>query len=160
MNDILNTILQNTYTQTQLKHRVRLLKSYIEKTLFTTDGNLKDASLADINWLRSLPDAFYKNFNRENIYQKFSEIEPEIEKLSALTLYLSFEPNDEAISYIGELVRKTFANAGLLIDIKIDPLLIAGCALSFKGVYKDYSLRAKIEEKKAQIMENFKQFLR
>ena len=160
MNDILNIILQNTYTQTQLKHRVRTLKAYLEKALFTTDRNLKDASQSDLNWLNSLPDTFYKNFNRENIYQIFTKIEPEIEKLPTLTLYLAFEPNEQAISYLGPMVRKIFEDPTLLTSIKVDPSLIAGCGLSFNGMYKDYSLRAKIEEKKEQIMENFKQFLR
>ncbi len=158
--DILNTILTNTYTQTQLKHRVRTLKSYLEKALFTTDRSLKDSSQSDLNWLNSLPGTFYKNFNKNNIYQLFTEVEREIEKLPTLIMYLAFEPNDEALSILGPMVRKTFENQSLLIDIKIDPALIAGCGLSFKGVYKDYSLRAKIEVKKEQIMENFKQFLR
>lgn len=160
MNDILNTILETTYSLTQLKHRVRLLKSYLEKAIFSAQAKEENANQADLNWLNSLPDNFFKNFNKDNIYQIFQILEPQIAKLPVLIIYLAFEADDQVLSQLGPMVRKTQQNPHLLIDVKVDPDILAGCALSWKGMYKDYSLRAKIEEKKSEIMENFKQFLR
>ena len=86
------------------------------------------------------------------------EIHKKIESLRVLTLYLTFDPDEEALSQIGGYVRTNFPNIQLL-DIKFDPNLIAGAALSSGGVYKDYSLRTKINERKAVILDNFKKFL-
>ena len=42
----------------------------------------------------------------------------------------------------------------------VDPRLIAGAALVWKGVYRDYSLRAKLEQKRQELLEEFRKFLR
>ena len=159
MNEILTILLKNTFTLTQLKHRVRLLKSYLEKTFFANQGQAEPLTPLDLNWLKSLPDSFYQGFNKDNIYEIFTGLENQINKLPLLTLYLSFEPDDAATEQIGVFAGKTFENHPLL-DIKYDPNLIAGGALSWKGIYKDYSLRAKIDERKPELLENFKKFLR
>lgn len=158
MNSILNTILKDTYTLILLQHRLRILKSYLISQLFGANGQALPAE--DLTWLKSLPPNFYQQFTKDNIYQLFLEGENQLQKIPALIIYLPFEVDDQAQSSLGEAVRKTFAKADLVLDIKYDPALIAGCALVWKGVYKDYSLRAKIEEKKGEVLENFKKFLR
>lgn len=158
MNQILTTILQNTYTLTQLKHRLNILKSFLINSFFS---NQTQVSLppSDLNWLKSLPPSFYQQFNKDNVYQIFADLENNIKSLQPLIVYLSFEADDSSTSQIGIFARKTFGSI-LLLDTKFDPNLIAGVALSFKGIYRDYSLRAKIEERKAEILEEFKKYLR
>jgi len=159
MDQILDTILTDTFTLSQLKLRLRILKSNLLKTFFAGSQELEQTSLEELNWLKSLPVSFYQQFNKDNIYKIFSELEEADKKLAVVTIYLTFEPDDEATKAIGTAARKTFGKT-LLLDIKYDPKLIAGCALVWKGVYKDYSLRAKIEERKEQILQHFKKFLR
>ncbi len=158
MNDILNTILKDTFSLTAFKHRVNLLKSNLLKTFFGGEST-PTLSPSDLNWLKSLPVNFYQNFNKDNVYQIFSELEEKEGKLPTLTIYLTFEPDEATVANIGAFARNTF-KLPLMLDIKLDPILIAGAAISFKGVYKDYSLRAKIEEKKGEILQNFNKFLR
>lgn len=158
MDNTLSTILNNTFTLTQLKHRVRILKSYLLKALF--GGEIEPLSTADLNWLKSLPTPFYQQFNKDNTYQILAELENNIQKIIPLIIYLPFETDDQAILNISIFVRQTFNQPSLVLDIKYDPNLIAGCALSWKGVYKDYSLRARIEERKGETLESFKKFLR
>lgn len=159
MSDILNTILSDTYTLTQLKHRLRILKNYLLKNFFGGDMKLAEAATADLNWLKSLDHTFYQNFHQDNVYDIFTNLEAEIKKISPLTIYLTFEPDSSTCASIGMFARKRF-NSSLILDIKYDPSLIAGAALVWKGVYKDYSLRAKIAEKKTEILQSFKRFLR
>lgn len=162
MNEILTTILKNTYSLNQLKHRLRILKANLLKTFFGGNpDSIPDVNLPaqDQNWLKSLPESLYREFNKDNVYQIFDSIELEISKLKTLTMYLAFEPDELTLSQIGEYSRKNFSST-LLLDIKLDPNLFAGAALVWKGIYKDYSLRAKIEEKKVEISEGFKRFLR
>lgn len=157
--EILNAIFKDTYSLAQLKHRVNILKSNLCKAFFNGSGETVQLSVQDSNWLKSLPESFYKKFNKDNVYKIFTDIEKETVTLPVLTLHLTFEPDDAALSQIGAFARKTFG-IPLILDIKLDPQLIAGAALAWKGVMRDYSLRAKIEEKKAEITEGFKKFLR
>lgn len=154
-NDILKIILTNTYSLAQLKARLRILKSNLLKTFF---GGV--TLNQDLGWLKSLPPSFYQKFSKDNAYQIFSGLEMEISKIKTLTIYLTFEPDETTLSQIGVYARKTFNSPALLLDIRLDPNLIAGTALVWKGVYKDYSLRAKIESRKEEILQGFKKFLR
>lgn len=158
MNDLLAAILKDTYSQTQLKHKLNILKSYLLQNFF---GGKETQSLeqTDLSWLKSLPSSFFKNFNKDNIYQIFTWLEKEKIKLKTLTIYLTFEPDDLSLSSIGTYARRVFGN-NLLLDIKYDPNLIAGAALVWQGIYRDYSLRTGIEQKKAEILQSFKKYLR
>lgn len=159
MDEILAVILKETYSLSQLKHRLRILKSNLLRAFF--GGNQDEpVSPEDLNWLKSLPREFYQKFTRDNIYKIFSDLDDAVLKLATVTLYLSFEPDKSTIFQIGSFARKTFNAPSLLLDIKLDPHLIAGAALSWKGVYKDYSLRSQLALKKRELWEEFKKFLR
>ncbi len=155
MNNLLTLLLTNTYSLHQLKHRLATLKSYLDQQFF--GGNIAIAA-KDLDWIKTLPTASL-NLNKDNLTTIFEEAQNQINNLSILTLYLTFEPDEQTITQIGEFARKTFGGT-ILLDIKFDPNLIAGAALAWKGSYKDYSLRAKIQERKGEVLESFKKFLR
>lgn len=159
MNDILSIILSDTFSLNLIKHRLGILKSNLIKTFFGNETAESSVSTEDINWLKSLPQSFYQQFNKDNIYQIFSGLEEELSKLKVLIIYLAFEPDETTINQIGAFARKIYDPA-LILDIKVNPGLIAGTALVWKGIYRDYSLKAKIETKKSEILEEFKKFLR
>ncbi len=156
MNDILTIILKDTFTLTQLKTRLKALKVYLIKEFF---GGDIEQSPSDLNWLSNLPQSLYQQFTKDNVYKTFEDIEEAVHTLPVLTVYLTFEPNENSLYQIGSFVRKLYATS-LLLDIKLDLNLLAGCAFVWKGVFRDYSLRAKLEEKKPEIINNFKKFLR
>lgn len=158
MDDILTTILKNTYSLTQLKHRLRVLKSYLSSRLFGRESK-EEFATQDSTWLSSLPPGFLQQFNKDNISGIFNEMETKINKLKTLTMYLPFDADEQTLAQIGDMVRKTFTSL-IVLDIKFDPNLIAGTALSWNGVYKDYSLRSQIDARKGEILESFKKFLR
>ncbi len=161
MDDILTIVLQNTYSLSQLKTRLRVLKSNLLKTFFGGAQDLSGGTLSttDLNWLQSLPPIFYQKFTKDNVYQIFTSLEKTILSLPVLTAYLTFEPDNISLSQLGAAARKNFF-PNLLLDIKLDPNLIAGTALVWKGVYKDYSLKSKLEARKEEILQEFKKFLR
>lgn len=156
--DTLSTLLQTTYSLSLLKYRLRILRSYFNQ-IFFNPASQEPLTPQDTAWLQSLPKTFLEQFNKNNLSQIIAGIEGNISKLQILTLYLPFEINDQITGNLGQKVRTTF-NQLLLLDIKYDPNLIAGCALVWKGIYKDYSLKAKIEQEKAQILDSFKKFSR
>lgn len=158
-NLILNTILNNTYSLSQLKHRLFVLKTKLLLNFFGTTIKIEPDPV-DSSWLKSLPSDFLEKFNNDNVYKIFEDFDKEILKVKILIIYITFDPDAESITQIGQYARKIFNNSSLLLDFKYDPKLIAGAALSWNGLYKDYSLRAKIEERKLLILESFKKFLR
>ncbi|MBI2020461.1 hypothetical protein HYS94_03480 [Candidatus Daviesbacteria bacterium] len=156
---ILTTILNDTFTVTQLKHRLVMLKSYLTKKLFGTsdETNLEQT---DLNWLSSLGEAFYQKFTKDNVYQILNDLQTQTNQIVPLTIYLPFEVEQSSSAQIGSFARTSFNHPTLLLEVRYDPTLIAGCALSWKGIYRDYSLKAKIEDKKEEILTTFKSFLR
>lgn len=157
MDNILSTILKDTYSIHQLRHRLNILKNSLLENFFNSPS--QSLTQADLSWLKSLPPALLSQFNKDNIYTIFGQLQKEITTLKLLVIYLTFEPDNDSLANIGNYTRKLYG-LSLLLDIKYDPNLIAGAALVWKGVYKDYSLRAKIEEKKSEVSESFKKFLR
>lgn len=156
MNELLNIILKDTFSQVQLKHVMLILRAYLSQKIFGSEAQF---SPEDLNRLNSLPDHFYQQFNNQNAYQLLDQIGGEAKKITPLVLYLAFEPDEATISQICSFARQTFQQPNLILDVKFNPLLIAGCSLSFRGVYKDYSLKAKIEERKQDLITSFKKFL-
>ncbi len=159
MDEILTTILKDTYSLSQLKHRLRVLKTNLLRAFFST-GEAVSLSPEDLRWLQSLPPQFYQKFTKDNIYKIFSDLDDASLNLSTLTLYLSFEPDYAALAQVGSFARRIFNSPAMLLDVKLDPNLIAGTALSWKGVYKDYSLRSQLALKKGELWEEFKKFRR
>lgn len=157
MDAILQKILENTYTLSQLKHRVRTLHEYLSSKLFAPQTPLQ-LEPGDSTWVNSLGNGFLGQFNKDNINKIFTGLDTYIRQLKPLVIYVAFEPTDESNGQIGQILRKEFTNHKIF-DAKIDPKLIAGCALSLNGIYKDYSLRLKVESEKAKILESFKRFL-
>ena len=74
MNNILNTILKDSYTLTQLKHRLAVLKADLLQNLYGNQMNQKFEA-QDVNWLKSLPANFYQSFNKDNTTTLFSDLE-------------------------------------------------------------------------------------
>lgn len=158
MDNILTIILKDTYTLSGLKHRIRILRAYLENALFG-GGQKTDFSPQDFAFISSLGQVDLGQFTKDDLYQKFQNFEAEISKLPILTIYLPFESTDASSLQIGSYIRKSF-NRIMLLDPKFDPNLIAGCSLVWNGVYRDYSLRAKIEQRKEEILESFRGYLR
>lgn len=157
MNDILAIILKDTYSLSQLKTRLRILKSSLLKAFF--GGENLEYSQQELNWLKSLPAQFYQKFNKDNVYQILADIEKQIGNLKNLTIYLTFEPDETTLAQLGIYVRNSFGPT-ILLDTKVDPSLIAGTALVWKGIYRDYSLRARLEAKSGELLAEFKKFSR
>ncbi len=158
MDQLLNTILDTTYTLSSLKHRIRILKSYLEEKLFgRAEKELLEST--DKDWLNSLPSQLLEKFNKDNLLSQIAELENKLTEVSVLTLYLAFEVDDQAAYALGTKARTLF-NPTLILDIKFNPALVAGCALVWKGIYKDYSLKSQIESRKSEILEGFQKFLR
>lgn len=160
---LMDIILKDTYTLLILQKRLRALRDYLIHRLFVSQESTDsfkgvNLTVSDLQWLYSLGSEFYSEFTRNNVYSKLKQLEDEVKKLPILTLYLSFEPTEETQRLIGEFIRNQFPH-NMIYDPKIDPNLIGGAALVWKGVYRDYSVRSAIDQKRDSILQSFKSFL-
>ena len=149
-------ILKNTYTTVQFNHRLKVLKFFLTAKVF--GGKSPDVPPEDLSWFNSLSKDFVSNFDADNLSTSLQSLEETFSQSPILTINISFNPDEGTISQIGEYIRQNFTTFTLL-DIKYAPSIIAGAALVWKGVYKDYSLKMAIEGKKDQVLEGFKRFL-
>lgn len=86
------------------------------------------------------------------------EVEKEIKKVRELVIFSAIELPDDIIDNLGRKARALFGK-DLFIEVKVDTGLIGGAALVWKGRYRDYSLKAKFEEKKDILEGIYDQFI-
>ena len=90
-----------------------------------------------------LEDLFVKqNIDKKNLDTTFAfinQIQQYIQNCSILELKIAFEPSLATKDLIISWLDKNLPEP-LLVDIKTEEQIIAGCILTFKGIYKDYSL--------------------
>lgn len=157
MNSILDIILENTYTMPDLKHRVRILKNYLEAKIFNKTS-IEETIPDDSSWLASLPHDFLEQFNKNNISELFENLEQEINKITPLVIYLSLDMNEQVKSKISAWLRQNLTQK-IIFETRFDPSLIGGLAFTFNGIYKDYSMRTRIEQQKELILSEFKKYV-
>jgi F0F1-type ATP synthase delta subunit len=160
--NLLETILGNTYTKTDLQHRVTLLREFLEYQFFkphdkvnlvyllnefiNTKGELRD----EFNALMAWDFSFYSQFNKENVYNVLEQIEKESEKLPVVTIYLPFVLPIFETPKLGNWLRKNIAS-NVIAEIKTDATLIGGCSVVWNGEYRDFSLRSRMGKHKGTV---------
>lgn len=163
--ELLDQILADTFTLAQAMKRLQVLKDLVLVKLFSGKEELPIHITTQTQpgqqtpWITTLDSGIYKHFNRKNVYKIFQDLEIEIKKIKPLIIYLPFDVDDVNIDEIGRNARHLFGK-NFLIDIKIDPSLIAGTALVWNGVYKDYSIKQKIAEDRQRILTMLKDFIK
>lgn len=182
MNDTqITKLLSETYTKDQLLKRLRVIKDFISFRLFnlTPEQNklplpaqvelflaLHQKDIIELNilrlegnWAVSLKEEFYNQFTLDNYQGLFKALDQISAQVNPIIVYLPIELPEKDRFSLGSWFKQ---NLGLttLFELQFDANLIGGCALSFKGTYKDYSLRSKISQNQAQIISSLKEFKR
>lgn len=155
---ILDILLADTYTLTALKHKLQTLKLYLANILFTKNTPLVLAEEDQIS-INSLGQAFFRQFKPETLTQTLTSLDAQIKKIQPLVIYLPFEPPPAEIIRLGKWLRGSFSS-NFVFETKIDPALMAGCALVWKGVYKDFSIKSRVDQNKDRILEVFRRYIK
>jgi hypothetical protein len=171
-------------TRIQALRRLRIVKDFINFKLF--DGNIKkptpelwqtfkkdfatksfkeESSVVqfeneqDLQFIESLGFKYLDSFNQSNLNGLFKETEKEIYQTKTLTLFIPFEIPHNEIDHLSSWTKQNFGQDTLL-EFKFNPDLIGGCAISYKGVYKDFSIQKKIKEHQKEITDSLNSFRR
>lgn len=161
---LLQIILQDTFIKTDSLKKVICLKDYLVNKIFSLPGQdhpkteiTEDPSVT--TWILSLDTALLSNINQQNIYTVFDQLEKSVKAIEPLVLYLPYELPEETITEIGQKLREDYGN-NFLMDIQINPALIAGAAISFKGIFRDYSVKQNILDNKKAILATFRKYIK
>jgi F0F1-type ATP synthase delta subunit len=170
--NLIDPIIYLSITTNQAIRRIRVVKAFVNFILFENKDQkdfdrslvefaqdrekrkLADSHLQeDILFIRSLGIQYFSQFTAKNIGDIFSEVDKRVDEGKIITLYIPFNIPEDELAKLGGWFKSNLGNTTLL-DISYDPNIIGGCAISYKGVYKDYSLREKINQNKNRILES------
>ena len=171
----MNIILPKSHTKTQALRHLRILKDFInfkiydkpevtnlEAQLSEFEKKLRSKPYEsyiddDVVFLKSLDPQFYNSFNSENIKSELESLDKSLEGAKLIHVYIPFEMPEPEILKLGNWIKLNLGEE-TLFDLIFDQSLIGGCAISVNGIYKDYSLKQKIEENKKQVLETLLSF--
>ncbi len=157
--DLLNQVLAETHTQTAALRRLRALREMLTRRLFSNSQDLSVTDPDDLNWLYKLGENFFAKFNQKNIYDLIDYLENEIKNARVLIIYIPFSLPETELVKLSNKLRATYG-PNFLIETKLDPQLIGGCALVWQGIYKDYSIKQKIKNNQENILTTFRQYFK
>jgi len=158
MEEFLQIFLQNTYSIQQIRVRFNLLKTYLLTNIFNSTGPSAQITDKEQAWIESLGIENLKAFTTLNINEKLEQLDQQLKKLQPITIYIPFDLPEEEVNNLGKWVRTNFGSS-TIIEIKFDGNLIGGSAISWKGNYRDFSLRAMLEQSQTEIIQNLKKHL-
>ena len=147
-------ILRQTFTKSQYLRRLTYIREYLESCFFknyTADfpafmREIK-ASQHDHEALAVLDKHFFNLFTRDNLYPLINTLTEELKVLPVLTLYLSVLIDDYLVDELGVWFRQNL-HPELIMEIHIDPTLLAGSAYVWNNRYHDLSLHYFFDQKK------------
>src|SRR3989338_5603413 len=131
-------ILQNTFSKTDYLRRLTILREFLEKKYFS------DGSITFLDFLNQIKASQHDReatvFWEEHFFNLFTKD----------NLYLPVMLDDYQIDDLGRWFR-TNINPEVLMDIKINLLMVSGCAYVWKGKYHDLSLHYFLSKKQSII---------
>lgn len=179
---IKDEFLSKTFTKTQALRRIRVVKDFLNNTLFAQNSQpdfnsqleqfkkgffagLEKDKLAspenlrkyriktqDIEFIAQLGESFFKLFTAVNIDNQVKILAKSIESSQTYLIYIPVELPDEEQDRLGKWFKENVSKE-CLVEFNYDPDLIGGCAISSNGVYKNYSISQKIHDNKDSIIQ-------
>lgn len=159
MDKLLKKFLENTYSVTQARNRLMLLRNLLQKKYYNSSNVFKGPTPSEKEWIESLGDEFFSSFNQSNIDQALLELQKAVGELDKIMISIAFEIPEDEVEKLGIWVRQNFKTR-VILDFKYDLSLIAGCALFWKGNFRDFSVRSNIDKNRAQVLSTLTKFVR
>lgn len=163
MHFLTEIFISNTFTKSQVSHRLALLKHFLEYSFFSSQENITLKRIEDYLEEKKEPkevivsflqwgEDFYGNFNDSNLYNLISQIEEEIKKFPVIYLYVPVNLNSGNVERIGKWLRQN-VEKNILMEIKIDFMTAGGCGFVWNNTYYDFSFSYFLDKKKEDFIE-------
>lgn len=157
MNNQADQLLALCYTQSEAARALRIIKDYLNQRFFSKPPTPKPPSPQQTSLINQLGQSFFDHFQADKLADQITELEEEINQTKLVTIYLPLEMPPQELERLGQWIKANLG-AQTLFEPKLDPSLIGGCALSLKGVYKDYSLRQLLKDNHEAVMKSLTSF--
>lgn len=136
--DVLPQLLTTTHTTAQWQTNMSRLRGMLEGRFFQPETSSDKSQLLFSD--TTLPEEFLSSFTKENMYDRLKEIEDLGQSLPRLFLTVALELPEEKVAELGRWARENIAK-NLLLDLKQDHSLLAGCVFTWQDREHNYSLR-------------------
>ena len=132
--------IRTTKDAVELLEQIDLLK----ESLFHTDLSSFSSILEGNNTLSSFVSKDSLSGSRESKLKYLDSLKNEISQLPRVTLTLAAMPDS---SFLDILCNWFKVNTGkfYLLDISLKPSILGGVLISYNGLYRDYSLKSRID---------------
>lgn len=169
MEELAKQFLILTFTKSQALKRLRLIKDFLNFQFFQSNNKnnfdkafneyekLFHTDKLDLEagknfWvLKKLGEKFFSIFQAVTVNEQLAQLEKSIKMAKTVILYIPFELPEDQAETLGNWF-KTNLGPTSLFEPTLSWKLIAGCALSYNGQYKDYSLMLHIKEQRPNIV--------
>ena len=109
----------------------------------------KNKSAAEIGVLRRVLPALGK-LSQGALYDRLKELEDALNALATLVVTVPVVFAEKDIEAIGEWVRSEISNK-ILLDVVVDPQVIAGCVIAWRSRAYDYSFEHYLNEQQKPV---------
>lgn len=135
-------------TKTQAEDFSRRIGRVTQK-VYETDFDLGKALLEEVGpkirdeFMIILMNNHIDPANRASLKKFMESLREDIKNMEVLGLTLAFQPKEHTLSLISDWLMLNLGSQ-VLLDIKVDPDLVAGVAVDFRGKHTENSIKAKI----------------
>ena len=137
MKDISESI-KTVEDRDRLYSEIELLSEAIYK-----EGELKKALDSQISG--TLRNHIADDESRETLSQRLLDLKRALDEFSVVKLTIAFEPTESTIDKLMDFVRNNIGGKTILA-LHVEPKLLGGAIFEFKGLYRDYTLKTKLEK--------------
>ncbi len=150
-NSPLSTLVKYTYVRSDLVYRISLLSEFFDFVFFTDHDSVANKDIIerfsgsrkepqkDIDFLKSLPQAFMEMFTRDSFHEVLGGMSGELQQLPILSLAVPVTFPPEHTEAIGKWARKTIS-LDTMLDISVDESVYIGCRFIWENIIHDFSI--------------------
>ena len=142
-NDMFSTLVESYHSSEQIEALSSTVESWIKNGGMTSNDDNQFAGL----YQKLLNN---ENLNQAEILHRLSAFKTYLSVLPILEITLAFNPDEAFKEKILEKLT-SFTSIKFILKISTNKDLIAGCTLSFRGKFVDYSLLRTLTQRKEVI---------
>ena len=172
MDELVQTILTNTYTKTSLYRRFALTREFSEAVVYGKDiadveGDIidqltaflrqREESQETIDAMTEWGKAFWGTVASDPIEETLHDLYRALETATLFVMYVPVALPHERLADICAWLRNQ-TGVQLVLDVRVSHQIDVGCAFSFKHQFHDYSYQRRINEAHDAIVEMMRDY--
>lgn len=152
---VFDLLFQTSFTASQLRRRTNLVKTFYEKYIYGgTKPQPQDffTNPLDWQWFLTYQSPLYQALSSPSARSELANLDNDLKQIQVITCFTAVHvPEDRLEPLVSKLRQDIGPN--VILETRIDPNIIGGCVIIYKGLVKDYSIRNKIASQKSQILQ-------